>query len=88
MTDIPDAAPTEVSPQFQTAFAIAISHEGDVIVERDPAALNFKVLRAASLIEVRRYIAEILSDLQAQAAAEYVTLRLAALTQQAAQETE
>lgn len=67
-------APTP--PELQSGFAILIDVDGNVYVERDTQALAIKVNRETSLIEVRRYLSEILMDLQAQAAAEYTFVKL------------
>ena len=58
-------------PKMSTGFVVAISEEGRVFLERNPESMAFEVDREASMIEVRRYLSEILMDLQAQAAAEY-----------------
>jgi hypothetical protein len=78
-TDVttPDAS-APAAPKFKFGFVILVSEDGNVFVEKDPALLAIEVERAASLLEIRRYTSEILMDLQAQSAAEYVTLRLAA----------
>jgi len=73
-TDSP-AAPT--APKVAYGFAVLITEDGDVFVERKPDVFNLDVEREASLIEVRRYASEILMDLQAQSAAEYVALKMA-----------
>jgi hypothetical protein len=61
----------EMLPKMKTAFVIAIADDGRVFLERNTEALKLEVDREATLIEVRRYLSEILMDLQAQAAAEY-----------------
>lgn len=70
--------PAEQLPQLKTGFAIFIDIEGNIYVERDPEALAVQIERPANLLEVRRAASEVLSDLQAQAAAEYVAARLTA----------
>jgi hypothetical protein len=69
---------TEV-PKLKFGFAIVVSETGDVFLERNTQVLNIPVEREASMLEIRRYISEILIDLQAQSAAEYVALKLSAL---------
>ena len=54
-------------------------HTGNVFVERNKQAFALSVDSDATLLEVRRYASEVLMDLQAQSAAEYVTLRLAGI---------
>jgi hypothetical protein len=61
-------------PEIKTAFAVLIDVNGDVHVERDPAVFSVEIERASTLLEVRRYANEIVMDLQAQAAAEYVAM--------------
>jgi len=74
--DTPEAESS--NPTIIFGYAVLVTEDGNVYVERNPGALTIPVQREASLIEVRRYTSEILMDLQAQSAAEYVTLRLAA----------
>jgi len=63
-------------PQIATAFLVAIDVNGGVYLERNTDAFKLPVEREVSLIEVRRYLSEILMDLQAQAAAEYTVTAL------------
>jgi hypothetical protein len=70
--------------KLRAAFVIAIDTDGNVYVERDTKAVNLPVEREATLLEIRRYTADVYADLQAQAAAEYVTTRLVGLGQKAA----
>jgi len=70
---------------LKTAFVVAIDPDGRVYLELNTDSLTIPVERPATLIEVRRYLSEILMDLQAQAAAEYT---VGALTQRVAQPTE
>jgi hypothetical protein len=65
-------------PELTTAFVVAIDEENRVYLERNPEVIKLSVKREASLIEVRRYISEILMDLQAQAAGEYTVTALIA----------
>jgi len=69
-----DTAPS--TPKISFGYAVLVTEEGDVFVERDTSIFSLPVARQATLLEVRRYTSEILMDLQAQSAAEYVTLRL------------
>lgn len=71
---MPDTEPT--LPKLKAGFAILIDEDSNVYVERDMKAIALPVEREATLIEIRRYLSEILMDLQAQAAAEYTALRL------------
>ena len=66
-------------PKLMTGFAILVDVDGNVFVERDQRVLAVQTDREPTLIEIRRYISEILMDLQAQSAAEYTTDRLRAL---------
>lgn len=61
-------------PKIVTGFAVLIDENGEVMVERNPGIFVVKVDRGATLLEVRRYASEIVMDLQAQAAAEYVAI--------------
>jgi hypothetical protein len=70
---------------LKTAFVVAIDPDGRVYLELNTDSLTIPVERPATLIEVRRYLSEILMDLQAQAAAEYT---VGALTQRVAQPSE
>lgn len=77
----PDASTPEM-PKFKTGFLVFITEDGNVFVEKDATQFALPVEREATLLEVRRYISEILMDLQAQAAAEYTSLRIAADSKQ------
>lgn len=75
MTDQP-VEETPVAPEVPkivTAFVVAIDEAGRVYLERNISAVSaeMNVEREATFIEIRRYISEILMDLQAQASAEY-----------------
>lgn len=80
-----DTATTEApvltpdAPKIIFGFAVLIDENGNVFVERNKQAFALSVERDATLLEIRRYASEILMDLQAQSAAEYVTLRLAGI---------
>lgn len=71
---MPDKEP--MLPKLKAGFVILIDEDSNVYVERDMKAIALPVEREATLIEIRRYLSEILMDLQAQAAAEYTALRL------------
>lgn len=62
-----------------TGFAVFISADGHIFIEKNPQILSIEVDREATLVEVRRACSEIVMDLQAQTAAEYTLLRIAAL---------
>jgi hypothetical protein len=66
------------NPKLTTAFAVLIDVDGHVFVERNKELFTLPIEREITLLEVRRYAAEILADLQAQAAAEYTIARLEA----------
>lgn len=68
--------PTPEAIKLKTAFVIAVDPDGNVLLERDPKSLTLTIEREATLLEVRRYAADILADLAAQASADYVTNRL------------
>lgn len=72
-------------PQLKTAFLVAIDANGGVYLERSVDAFRIPVEREATMIEIRRYISEILMDLQAQASAEYTITALSQQAQAAAQ---
>lgn len=72
----PSALPEGV--KFRAGFAVLIGEDGAVFIEKDLAQFNIPVDRESTLLEIRRYTSEILMDLQAQAAAEYTSLRIAA----------
>jgi hypothetical protein len=74
-TPTPDASAPE-APKFRSGFVVLIAEDGGVFIEKDLAQFSIPVEREASLLEIRRYTSEILMDLQAQAAAEYTTLRI------------
>ena len=76
MTEETTTAPE--APKVKTGFAVLITEDGNVFIERNVKALSVPVEREATLIEVRRSTSEILMDLQAQAAAEYTAIRLTA----------
>ena len=76
-TTTPDITPE--APKIAFGFAVLVTEDGNVYVERNKEAFALTVEREATLLEVRRYASELLMDLQAQSAAEYVTLRLAGL---------
>ena len=74
---------TPAAPAIKFGFAVLIDDGGNVFIEKSPSVFSLPVEREASLIEVRRYTSEILMDLQAQAAAEYSALRIAAIAEEA-----
>lgn len=76
-TTTPEVEAVE-APKVAFGFAVFVTDSGNVYVERNKTAFSIDVERDATLLEVRRYASELLMDLQAQSAAEYVTLRLAA----------
>lgn len=65
--------------EFQTGFGVLIGKDGNIFLEMNKDIFSVTVERDATLREVRRYMAEILSDIQAQSAAEYTLLKLASL---------
>ena len=75
ITDAAEPTATPAQPKIAYGFAVLITEEGNVFVERKPEVFNLNVERESTLLEVRRYTSEILMDLQAQSAAEYVVLK-------------
>jgi hypothetical protein len=73
----PDSSEPE-APLFNYGFVVLVNNEGTVFIEKDLSRFSIPVSREASLIEIRRYVSEILMDLQAQASAEYTFLKLQA----------
>jgi len=63
-------------PKLIAGFAVLISDDGNVFIEKDPKVFTVPVEREASLLEIRRYSSEILMDLNAQAAGEYAALKI------------
>ena len=68
---------------MRTGFAVLINEQGNMFVERNPEVFALELEREATLVEVRRFCSEIVSDLQAQAAAEYTVLRMRQLEKSA-----
>jgi len=83
ITDAAEPTATPTQPNIAYGFAVLVTEEGNVFVERKPEVFNLKVNRESTLLEVRRYSSEILMDLQAQSAAEYVVLKSNAATGEA-----
>lgn len=77
---------TDNTPKLRFGFGIMVDYDGNVFVEKNTSILSIPVEREATLIEVRRYLSEILMDLQAQAAAEYSAMRIAAVAEEAKKE--
>jgi hypothetical protein len=73
--------PKDEEAKFAFGFAVLVDPAGGVFIERNPKVFTIETEREASLLEVRRYTSEILMDLQAQSAAEYVALRMGLLNQ-------
>lgn len=67
---------TPQKPKMKTGFAVLVNEDGNMFVERNPQVFSLDLDREATLVEVRRFCSEIVSDLQAQAAAEYTVLRM------------
>jgi len=65
--------------EFSTGFAVLIGKDGNIFLEMKKDVFSVSVDRDSSLREVRRYMAEILSDIQAQSAAEYTILKMVSL---------
>lgn len=70
----------EDTPNLVTGFAVFIDDKGGVFLEKSSKIFNLPVEREATLLEVRRYMSEILMDIQAQASAEYTALRLSQIS--------
>lgn len=67
---------TPKQPNIVTGFAILVDDAGNMFVERSPEVFSMPVARQGSFVELRRYCSEIIYDLNAQAAAEYVAQKL------------
>ena len=76
-----DTTTPDNTPKIKYGFAVLISEDGNVFIEKAPSVFTLPVEREATLIEVRRYTSEILMDLQAQAAAEYAAIRIASIAE-------
>lgn len=68
------------TPDVVAAFVIGFDQDGNPFINPKQEALTFETRREASMIEIRRYLSEILMDLQAQATSEYVAIRLSPTT--------
>jgi len=71
-----ETASEEDVPKIVFGFAILVDDKGNLFLERTPRIFNAPVERESTLIEVRRYAADIVMDIQAQASAEYTTTRM------------
>lgn len=69
--------------EFLTGFAVLIGKDGGIFLEMNKEIFSADVERDSSLREVRRFMGEILADINAQSAAEYTLIKLAALNQKA-----
>ena len=78
-TTTPQDETTPAIPELAFGFAVVVDKGGNVFVERNTSVLAIPVEREATLLEVRRYVSEILIDLQAQSAAEYVAIKLSGM---------
>lgn len=67
----PQVEVTMDGPKIQFGIAILVDDKGNMYLERNPRAFNLPVEREATMIEVRRYAADVVMDIQAQAAGEY-----------------
>jgi hypothetical protein len=65
--------------EFCCGFAVLIGKDGNIFLEMKKDVFSVSVDRDSTLREVRRYMAEILSDIQAQSAAEYTILKMVSL---------
>jgi hypothetical protein len=79
----PQDETTPAIPELAFGFAVVVDKGGNVFVERNTSVLAIPVEREATLLEVRRYVSEILIDLQAQSAAEYVAIKLSGMKPEA-----
>ena len=71
-------------PVLKYGFAVLVDENANVFIEKNPSVFSIPVERESTLVEVRRYMSEILMDLQTQAAAEYTVLRLNASKEETA----
>lgn len=69
----------ENKKEMLTGFAVLIGKDGNIFLEMNKQIFSVSVERDATLREVRRYMGEILADINAQSAAEYTLLKLAAM---------
>ena len=67
-------------------FAVFFDEKGAIFLEKNPKVFALPVEREATLLEIRRYMSEILMDIQAQATAEYTALKLSQKSNQPAAE--
>jgi len=67
---------SEEKKKFLTGFAVLLGHDGNIYLEMNKEVFSQDVERDATLREVRRHMSEILADIAAQSAAEYVVLKL------------
>jgi hypothetical protein len=77
-----ETASEEDVPKIVFGFAILVDDKGNLFLERTPRIFNAPVEREATLIGVRRYAADIVMDIQAQASAEYTTTRMKTLKEE------
>lgn len=63
-------------PKILFGFGVFVTDKGNLFIERNKEIFKIPVEREATLIEIRRYVTEIIMDLQAQAAAEYTVVKL------------
>jgi hypothetical protein len=81
--EVTEPVPEPEVPPFKYGFAVLVNEGGEVFIEKDLSLFSIPVERPASLIEIRRYVSEILMDLQAQASAEYTAIRVQKVQQEA-----
>jgi hypothetical protein len=70
------------APKIVFGFAVLVDDKGNLFLERTPRIFNAPVERESTLIEVRRYAADIVMDIQAQASAEYTTTRMKSIKEE------
>ena len=76
---------TDITPDIEFAFVVAVDSEGKMYLERKQEAVSLPVKREATMLEVRRCAQDLLEDLRAQGVAEYVVAAFVAASD-AAQE--
>ena len=78
MTETTPEATEPQAPKIIAAAAFGFDESGSPFLSLGLDATTLNPAREMTLIEVRRYVSEILMDLQAQTSAEYTVARIAA----------
>lgn len=67
-------------PQIVAAFIVGFDADGNPFIDVSQETMKIETRRQPTMIEIRRYLSEILMDLQAQATSEYTAQRLSPTT--------